>query len=98
MHTDTKSLFIQIFLIIVFCTHSNAQNLITNPGFEDGISEWAKNMNNGSSANYIIETSNSPEVNNHLKCEVKKLGTNDWNLQIRSNGFAADETQKLQKK
>jgi len=92
MQIVTKSLFIQIFLILVFCASANAQNLIINPGFENDLTAWAFNKNNGASANFTIETLNSPEGNKHLKCDVLSLGTEDYDLQIRSNEFAVDKT------
>jgi hypothetical protein len=47
---------ILIFLFIASALTLNAQNLINNPGFENGMNGWAKNMNNGSSATFLIDT------------------------------------------
>lgn len=92
MQLIIRCLSIQLFLVIAINTYSNAQNLITNPGFENGIADWSQNTNNGANANFIIETSNSPEGSKHLKCNVMVLGTNDWDLQLRSNEFTVDQT------
>lgn len=89
-----KLLYKQIFLILVFCTSANAQNLIVNPGFENDNSGWSFSSNNGSSANYTISTLNSPEGSKHLKCDVISLGINDWDVQAKSTEFAVSETQR----
>jgi hypothetical protein len=70
----------------------NAQNLIINPGFENGLTGWVTQHNNGSDVSFLIETINTPEGDNHFKCEVNTLGTNDWDVQLRSNEFVVDES------
>lgn len=94
MHTSIKFLFVQLVIVMGICTYSNAQNLVTNPGFEDGITGWTSNTNNSAGANYTIETAGAPQGSNHLKCEVSALGTNDWDVQLRSNEFTVDESHK----
>ena len=51
-----KVFHIIIFLFIASTLTLNAQNLIYNPGFENGMTGWAKNMNNGSSVTFLIDT------------------------------------------
>lgn len=87
-----RFLLVQFVLAIVMSLNSNAQNLILNPGFENGITGWSNNKNNGALANFLINTTDSPEGNKYFKCEVLKLGTNEWDVQIRSNEFTADES------
>lgn len=89
-----RIIVIQVSLILVLYSFANAQNLIQNPGFEEGNTGWAFNKNNGANANFTIETLNSPEGSKHLNCVVISLGTNDWDLQVRSNEFAVDQTHK----
>lgn len=84
--------------VLLFSTNLviNAQNLISNPGFENGMITWATNMNGGSNVDYSIETSDSPEGNQHIKCAVETLGQNDWDIQLRSNEFTVDESHEYQ--
>jgi len=89
-----KFFTLQLFMALVLCLNSMAQNLIINPGFENGIADWTMNVSNGASANYTFESIGSPEGNKHFKCEVKTLGTNEYNIQLRGNEFAVDETHK----
>lgn len=87
-----KYTFVLLILALLTCTDLAAQNLITNPGFEEELSSWNYHTIGGSSANISIESTGSPEGNNHLKCEVQSLGTNDWDIQLKSNEFATDES------
>ncbi|GEM_PF-1437498 len=87
--------FTIIFFISLFISGIlNAQNLITNPGFENGITGWGRNMNNGAIVSFTTDTTNSPEGEQYLKCVVSKLGANDWDVQLRSNTFAVNQSHK----
>ena len=92
MQKITKHISASLLLIILLIPKVFAQNVINNPGFENGITGWSNNMNNGANANFVIESTNSPEGSKHFKCEVVKLGNNDWDVQLRSNEFAVDQT------
>lgn len=94
MQTNIKIVIILLVLTVNSSMHSTAQNLILNPGFENGMNNWATNSNNVASANYTIETLDSPEGNKHIKCEIKALGNNAYDVQIRSNVFNVDQTHK----
>ncbi len=79
-------------LVLLNTINLNAQNLITNPGFENSLDGWTTQQNNESSANFLIETNNSPEGDNHFKIEVNTLGKDDWDVQLISNEFEVDQS------
>lgn len=81
---------IQLVMAIVLSINSIAQNLILNPGFENGISGWNMQVNNRASANYTIEATGSPEGDKHFKCEVITLGATAYAIQLMGTEFAVD--------
>ena len=87
-----RIVIVQLILICAVTVNTKAQNLINNPGFENGIIGWAKNQNNGAGVTFTTDTTNSPQGNKHLVCKVSKLGSNDWDIQLRSNSFPVDQT------
>ena len=89
-----RSFFLLIIPVLLSGKTINAQNLISNPGFEEGLAGWSKNQNNGAIVKFIIEETDSPEGEKHLKTEVTVLGSNDWDIQQRSNEFSVNETSK----
>jgi len=65
-------------------------NLFTNPGFENGFTEWNTRTGNNAVANFNIATVNSAVGSQHAIVEVLALGNptpRPWDIQIKRNDF-----------
>lgn len=77
--------------MIVWSTSTLANNnVISNPGFENGFSEWNPRTGNNAQANFTIGSVNSPVGNFHAIVEGIALGSpvpKPWDIQIKRNDF-----------
>ncbi|HKK62445.1 MAG TPA: carbohydrate binding domain-containing protein, partial [Bacteroidales bacterium] len=78
-------------------------NLLVNGGFEDEldsegkISGWNNLSDEGTVATYSLNTTDSPEGDNHMEINVETLGANNWSIQSFSSNFEViqDSTYKV---
>ena len=64
-------------------SHLSAQNLITNGGFENGMTGWTNGRSGSGSASFSLETSLQYEGTNALKTVVNNPGADIWNVETR---------------
>ena len=64
-------------------SHLSAQNLVTNGGFENGMTGWTNARSSSGSAAFSLETSLQYEGTNALKTVVNNPGADIWNVETR---------------
>lgn len=64
-------------------SHLSAQNLVTNGGFESGLTGWINGRSGSGSASFSLETSLQYEGTNALKTVVNNPGADIWNVETR---------------
>jgi O-glycosyl hydrolase len=77
--------FLLIFagFFLVGGSHLSAQNLVTNGGFESGLTGWTNGRSGSGSASFSLETSLQYEGTNALKTVVNNPGADIWNVETR---------------
>ncbi|MBC3541670.1 endo-1,4-beta-xylanase [Rufibacter sediminis] len=68
---------------------SQAQNLITNGGFENDFTGWQNLAGAGSQASFSVETTEKMEGSKALKVEVSTPGPNFWDVQSIGAAWAS---------
>jgi O-glycosyl hydrolase len=82
--------FIQRVIAACFITVASplqAQNLMTNGGFENGFSGWSNNASGGASASFSQETSQPYAGAKAMKVVVNQLGSASWSIQTLGPTF-----------
>lgn len=79
-------LFIGAFLI-AGTTLLHAQNLVTNGGFESGMTGWTNARSGSGSASFSLETGLQYAGANALKVVVNNPGADSWNVESRGPTF-----------
>jgi hypothetical protein len=69
-------------------TLTHAQNLVTNGGFESGMTGWTNNASGGASAAFSLETSLPYAGTRAMKAAVTNPGTQVHNVQTLGPTFA----------
>ena len=74
-----------LFLAALFLTGmiGRAQNLVTNGGFESGMTGWTNARSGSGSASFSLETGLQYEGTNALKTVVNNPGADIWNVETR---------------
>lgn len=57
-------------------------NLWANYGFEEGTSFWNTNTHNGTSADFVVSTTNPQEGSQSLCVTTNAIGSNVWDIQL----------------
>lgn len=65
-----------------------AQNLVTNGGFESGMTGWTNARSGSGSASFSLESSLSYAGANALKTVVSNPGADNWNVETRAPIFS----------
>ena len=77
-----KKIFTLLVLSIFVVNYkSQAQNLLTNGGYENGYTGWNNLVGGGGIATYSISTTDKYEGNQAMKVAVSKAATNAWDIQ-----------------
>jgi glucuronoarabinoxylan endo-1,4-beta-xylanase len=66
----------------------HAQNLVTNGGFESGMTGWTNARSGSGSASFSLESSLSYAGANALKTVVSNPGADNWNVETRAPIFS----------
>jgi glucuronoarabinoxylan endo-1,4-beta-xylanase len=76
---------IHLLLAALFLTGTSgrAQNLVTNGGFESGMTGWTNARSGSGSASFSLESSLQYEGTNALKTVVNNPGADIWNVETR---------------
>ena len=83
----------RIFLLLVAGfflaggSHLSAQNLVTNGGFESGMTGWTNARSGSGSAAFSLESSLQYAGANALKVVVNNPGADSWNVESRGTTF-----------
>ncbi len=86
-----KRIIIHLTLAALFLTGASrlhAQNLVTNGGFESGLTGWSNNTSGGASASFSVETSEPYAGAKAMEIAVTNPGTQLHNVQTLGPTFA----------
>ncbi len=77
-------------LLFWTCILIQAQNLIGNGGFENGLNQWFTQASDGTNASFSIVTDDVTEGLRALKVDVITPGANPWNVQAINDAWASE--------
>ena len=85
-----------IYCFVIICTllssAVSAQNLLTNPGFEDGLSSWDTGAWGGAVANYSVSSDIKQTGEKSAKIEITAAYPDDaGRAYIRKNGLQLEQ-------
>lgn len=79
-------------LFLLFCYFiTNAQNLLTNNGFEDGTNSWTTASVGGSAATFQVIQSDYYSGSNALKIEITTPGSGAKDISVTQSGFSVQK-------